>query len=271
MTPALTAPRELHRRQLRRLRVTALTAVLMLGAHLAQAGSFAVQPTRLELGPARPSGALTVRNEGAAPLSFQVKGMRWTQDEEGQEHHTETEDLIYFPKLLTLSPGQSAVIRLGLRQPPGALEKTYRLFIEELAPPVPAEAGPQARIRVLVRLGAPVFVAPLAPRQQLTLAAFDLARGQVRWTLHNEGSRHEVFQAVALRGLDAAGAEVFKQAFSERYFLAGAARRFRVDLPADTCPRIQRLVLEVKTDRSQVQQSLDAGAAACATLAGLPG
>jgi fimbrial chaperone protein len=245
-------------------RLTVLAAVSMLTASLVHAGPFVVHPTRLDLGATRPSGALVVRNEGASPLAFQITGMHWTQDDEGQEHYAGTDDLIYFPRLLTLPPGQSAVIRVGLRHPAGAVEKAYRLFIEQLAAPGPSEDTSSARVRVLVRLGAPVFVAPLAPRQQLTLSTFEVAHHQVRWTLHNEGSRHEVFQSIALRGLDTAGAEVFRQEFTGRYFLAAATRQFRADIPAPACPHIHRLELEVKTDRGHITRQLEAGACACA-------
>ncbi len=243
-----------------------LAALWVLAAGPVHAGPFVVHPTRLDLGSTRPSGALVVRNEGASPLAFQVTGMRWTQDGEGQEHYADTNDLIYFPRLLTLPPGQSAVIRVGLRQPAGPAEKAYRLFIEQLASPAAADDSPTAspRVRVLVRLAAPVFVAPLAPRQQLTLPAFEIAHHQVRWTLRNEGSRHEVFQAIALRGLDTAGTEVFRQEFTGRYFLAGATREFRADLVAETCPRIHRLELEIRTERTHITRQLETGASACA-------
>jgi len=112
-----------------------------------------------------------------------------------------------------------------------------------------------------------VFVAPLTPRQQLALPAFEAAHHQVRWTLHNEGSRHEVFQAITLRGLDAAGAEVYRREVVGRYFLAGATRQFRADLPPETCPQVQRLVLEVRTDRAAITRQLEAGALTCAPRA----
>lgn len=259
MIPVQTAPHAAHR-----FAAALLAALSVLGACPARAGPFVVHPTRLELGAGRPSGALVVRNEGSSILAFQVTGMRWTEDPEGQEQYTDTDDLIYFPRRLTLPPGHSAVIRVGLHQPAGPLEKTYRLFIEQLAMPGLPDDGPHPRIRVLMRLGAPVFVAPLALRQQLTVPDFEMNRGQARWTLSNEGSRHEVFQAIALRGLDAAGTEVFRQEFSGRYFLAGALRRFRADLPADTCSRIHHLVLEVRTEHSRITQQLQTGASACA-------
>ncbi len=269
---------------LRALLTLLFAALWMPVAAPVHADAFVVHPTRLELGGARVSGVLTVRNEGAVPQAFQVKGMRWTQDDEGQDHYADTTDLIYFPRLLTVPPGQSAVIRLGVREAPGPLERTYRLFIEQMPAPglpddgsplqAPSTASHASRIRVLVRFGAPVFVAPLALRHGLSVSGFALERGQARWTLRNEGSRHEVLRAITLRALDAAGAEVHTQAYTGHYLLAGAVRHLRVSLPADACPRVSRVVVEVQAEPTPVTRQFEAGAMAClprATPADPPG
>ncbi len=240
-------------------------AVTLGGLPRAYAGPFTIQPTRLELDAARPSGALVVHNEHDAALSFQIKGVSWSQDEAGQEHYADTTDLVYFPRLLTVLPGQSAVIRIGLRRPPGPVEKTYRIFIEELAPAAksatPHEAG--ARIQVLIRFGAPVFVRANKPEQQLAVEAFHLAGGQVRWVVRNAGTGHEMFQGITLRALDASGAEVFKHELDDRYLLAGGIRRFDIAVPRDACKQTARLSLKIKTQHTEVLRDLDAGPTPC--------
>lgn len=242
--------------------LAALLILEHLGAHLAYAGQFAVQPIRLELSATQPSGALVIRNDESSALSFQVKGVRWNQDEDGQERYAEAPDLVYFPRLLTLAPGQSAVIRVGLRSPPGELEKTYRVFIEELAPAAPSTA-PGARIRVLMRFGAPVFVRATHARHQLAVTAFSLQEGKARWTVHNAGSEHQIFQGITLRGFDTAGAELFRQEITERYLLAGARRQFQVPVPSGTCGPLARLSVAIKTDQSEISRDLDVGATPC--------
>ncbi len=234
-----------------------------LGAGQAHAGQFSVHPLRLEISPTHTRDAIVVRNEDDATLSFQVKGVRWRQDADGQEHYDEAPGLVYFPRLLTLPPGQSAVVRIGLRQPASEVEQTYRVFIEELAPATSHE-GPGARIRVLVRFGAPVFVRPTQVRHQLALTGFGLESGQARWAVHNQGTRHEYFKAITLRGLDAAGSEVFQQdLLAERYVLAGGTRRFLAPLPPDLCGRLARLALTITTDQSEIRRDLDVSATPC--------
>jgi fimbrial chaperone protein len=242
------------------LALALLAALAPIAAH---AGQFTVQPTRLELGAIHRSGALTLRNESPVPLSFRVQGLRWTQDADGQERYGEAPDLVYFPRLLTLPPGEAAVIRVGVRQPPEDTERTYRLFIEELA--APTVAAPEgARVRVLMRFGAPVFVRAAATRRQLELTDFDLQGPQARWSVRNQGTGHELFKAVTLRGIGASGNEIFRQELlAERYLLAGALRRFEATVPAELCGQLMRLALAITTEQSEVRRDLDVGARPC--------
>jgi len=260
-----------HLARMRLLQAVQIAALLVAAAVTpwgipdAHAGPFAIQPTRLELDAARPSGALVVRNEHDAALSFQIKGVSWSQDEAGQEHYADTTDLVYFPRLLTVLPGESAVIRIGLRRPPGPVEKTYRIFIEELAPAVKSTTPREARahIQVLMRFGAPVFVHANKHEQQLAVEAFHLAGGQARWVIRNTGTGHEMFQGITLRALDASGAEVFKHEADDRYLLAGGTRRFDVAVPRDACKQTARLSLKIKTQHTEVLRDLDAGNTPC--------
>ncbi len=249
------------------------TQALVLGVFPAlaprttRAGEFAVQPSRLTLTGAQASGAFVLVNESAGPLSFQIKGMRWDQDEDGREHYHEAPELVYFPRLLTLAAGRSSVIRVGLRGSASDREQTFRLFMEELPPPDASGEG-GARIRVLVRFGAPVFWRPLRVRHQLSLAGLRVEHGQARWSVRNEGNVHEVFRAVSLRGIDAAGGEVFRQALlAERYLLAGATRHFQAALPCgagDSPAPLARLSLTLQTEQSELRRDLEVVAPPCA-------
>lgn len=241
-----------------------VAAAVACAAWAAAAGEFAVHPMRLELGGGIRSSAITLRNDDTTPLSFQVRGMDWTQDDDGQDRYQDATDLIYFPRLLTVAPGQEAVVRVGLRQGVVAQERTYRLFIEEVTPPATAPvAGQPPKIRVMVRFGAPIFVRPAQPVQRLQVDELALQAGQARWRLRNAGNQHEVLERIALRGFDADGGEAFATQLAERYFLAGRTRQFTVAVPAPACARLARLSLEIKTDKSEVRQQVDLGTPSC--------
>lgn len=240
----------------------ALAALALAVPGASDAGQFAIHPMRLELGGSIRSGALAVRNDDKVPLSFQVRAMKWTQDEAGQDHYEAADDLIHFPRLMTLQPGQEGVVRVGLRQSQVTVEKAYRVFIEELPGAAPAPSGgPQ--VRVLVRFGAPVFVKPANPSSRLELEALEQADGWVRWTLRNTGNRHERFQGIDLAGLDAQGNKLYTGRFEDRYLLAGQARHFSSPAPPELCPRLVQWALEIKTDGARLERRLDRGTPSC--------
>lgn len=231
--------------------------LLALAGATAWAQGFSVTPMRVDLGGGVRSGALTLRNDDQAPKSFSIQARRWRQDEQGQEIYDDAADLIYFPRVLTIEPGSEAVVRLGLRQADAALERTWRVFVEELPP---ARSGPRpagAEVKVLVRFGVPVFARPAKPTHQLDLEGFSLDAGQVRWLLHNQGNQHQTVQELTLRGEDAAGQAVFTEQPAARYLLADSRRRFAVDLPPPpVCQRLAHLDLRIKTDQAELTRRL---------------
>src|SRR5450432_1756242 len=98
------------------------------------AGEFTINPLRVNLDRATRSSEITVRNDDTAPLRMQVQAMSWRQDAEGKDQYEVSDDLIYFPRALEILPGESRIIRVGVKAAPVSREETYRLFIEELPP-----------------------------------------------------------------------------------------------------------------------------------------
>jgi fimbrial chaperone protein len=144
----------------------------------AVAGEFSVNPIRLELGAAARSGAIAVRNEGQQPLSFQLQAMEWTQDAKGKDQYLETRDLIFFPKILTVEPGQERVVRVGARTPVVPSEKNLPSSSKNFGQRQgPATKGTQ--INFLIRFGAPVFITLLKPEDGLEIEDVALAHGDL--------------------------------------------------------------------------------------------
>jgi fimbrial chaperone protein len=246
-----------------RLAVKALCALCAAVPAFAAAGEFSVNPIRLEMGASARSGSMTVKNEGSVPLRFQLQAMEWTQDAEGKDQYLETRDLIFFPKLMTVEPGQDAVVRVGVRNPVVPAEKTFRLFIEELpsANP-PAGKGPQ--VNVVIRFGAPIFVAPIKSQDGLELEGLAVERGEIKLSARNTGNRHQMVQGIQLRGTDAAGAQVYTLTLADRYLLAGTTKSYTAAISPEQCRRIAALEVELKTDKLSAQRKLSVDPAACA-------
>lgn len=229
------------------------------------AGEFSVNPVRLELGAAARSGAITVRNDGKQPLSFQLQAMEWIQDANGKDQYLETQDLIFFPKILTVEPGQDGLVRVGTKTPIVPSEKTYRLYIEEL--PVNIVRTPEtkgAHIDFLIRFGAPIFITPLKPHDALDIERVALEHGELAVSARNSGNRHQVVEGLYLRGTNALGEEVYAITLADRYLLAGTAKSYTTSIDADKCAKLVTVEVELKTDKLSAKRKLTVTPAMCA-------
>lgn len=238
-----------------------MCAGVLLGP--ADAGEFTVNPIRLELGANARSGVLGVRNDGGERLTFQLDAMAWTQDGQGKDNYSATTDLVFFPKILSIEPGQQGVIRVGVKNAIVPSEKTYRLFIEELPGPEKKPEAPGAQINVLIRFGAPIFVAPVAAQDRLEIEELLLANGKLTFSARNTGNRHQLVQRVELRGADRGGHPVYALTIADRYLLAGTVKSYSTTIPAEQCARIASLEVEIKTDKADAKHRLDLSRAMC--------
>lgn len=248
----------------RRVAAALLTCCSQVPLH---AGEFSVSPLRVDLGPQARSGALAVRNDGKEALRFQLQALEWSQDASGKDRYTDTRDLIFFPRMMSVEPGAEGVIRVGTKMAALPAEKAYRLFIEEMPSgkadkPVAGE-GAGARVSFLIRFGAPVFVAPVKPSDGLGIEALALSGGTVSLAVRNAGNRHQVFQGIRVSGHDAAGQEIHAVVLADRYLLPGVAKQFSTTIAADKCRRLASLTVEVKTDKLSDTRQLDVSPAMC--------
>lgn len=250
-----------------RARAVAALAGLVFACAPSQA-QFAVSPIRLELGTNARSGAIAVRNEGKEAITFQVQSLAWTQDSEGKDRYEDSKDLVFFPKLMTVEPGQEGLIRIGTKTPAVPSEKTYRLFIEQLPAAAQADAKPagprgSAQVNVLIRFGAPIFVGPVTPQDSAQFTAMSLSKGTLTLGIRNTGNRHQLVQGIEIKGTDAQGNEVYSLTLADRYLLAGTAKNYTAAIPPAECNRIAGLTVELKTDKLGLKNRLDVTRAMC--------
>lgn len=76
--------------------------ILLFPLSFACAAEWRVTPVKLYLGKDAKSGAITVTNDGDEKINFQIEAFEWTQDAEGKDKYTETDDIIFFPKIMAL-------------------------------------------------------------------------------------------------------------------------------------------------------------------------
>jgi len=177
--------------QLRLRLARLLPAVLFAMASSPHAGEFVINPLRVSLDKSTKASEIIVRNDDKVPLRMQVEAMGWSQGGEGPDQYAPAEGLLYFPRTMEIPPGDSRVIRVGVRAAPVTREEAYRLFIEELPPAAVADDQAQGTsLRVFLRVGVAVFVAPAQSVRKGEITSLDLNGRHVEWVVANTGNVH---------------------------------------------------------------------------------
>lgn len=241
--------------------ISLVAFILFLPASYAHAGEFRVTPIRLDFEKGAKSGVISVSNEGEEGLNLQIKAMEWTQDGDGKDIYTETEDIIFYPKIMALQKEEKRVLRVGIKMPPPPREKTYRLFIEEIPEPKKKEEG--MAVSIAVRFGAPIFIKPVKEDLSGEIAKVELSKGMLKALARNTGNSHFVINSVNIIGKNPAGQDVFTKEIAGWYLLAGASRSYSAEIPAETCPSVERVEVEVITAKFSFRGELKVSGEMC--------
>ena len=173
--------------------------VLALAPLAARAGQVDVSPVRFTFGPGQTIGTLSLANVGADPLRMQLKVFAWAQAPDGSMKLSPTDDVIVFPTLLTIQPGASRQVRVGYEGPKPQVERTYRIFVEEL----PSLEGLQRGLSLTMRarVGVPIFVQPPNPKAQGRITGVAVHRNHIEVGLENAGNTFMMANNVLRVGL----------------------------------------------------------------------
>ncbi|MDB5699800.1 MAG: hypothetical protein JWN69_2604 [Alphaproteobacteria bacterium] len=114
----------------------------------AAAGSFQIDPVKVEISADRKIATIKVKNQADTPVTVRGYALRWTQ-ENGQDAYTQVQNVIVSPPISTIPAGATQLMRVGLRSAsPGA----YRLIVEEVP-----QANPGSGVQVALRMDLPLF------------------------------------------------------------------------------------------------------------------
>ena len=237
-------------------------------AEAVSASTFRVSPVQVTLSSTTPSALLTVGNDGDEPLRFQVSAFTWDQDNKGRMRLTPTQDIVFFPMMLTVDGHDQRRIRVGSTLAAGANEKTYRIFIEEL-PPLSASAADAGKyqIKVLTKFGIPVFVQPLRPTTEPTVEFRGVSDDNLHIAIRNLGNTHLMLQTVHLHGIGADGAGLIDRESEGWYVLAGGERDYDQPLSASECASLKSLAVDAETDKGPIAGRIDVPASTCDSFA----
>ena len=241
----------------------ALAVCLLAGplASQASASSFNVNPTQVFLTAKDASALITVRNESEETLRFQLTAFAWDQSASGELMLAPTQDIVFYPALITLAPKEERKVRVGRTTATGDKEKTYRIFVEEM-PPLEETGANGAAGRMLTKMGIPIFVRPGKETATATISGLERKGDVVKFSLSNGGTVHFVPQQITLKGM-AGSNTVFEQKLDGWYVLAGGHRDFQAAIPKDTCAKVTSLLVEIAISSSRLNETLDTPSGAC--------
>jgi fimbrial chaperone protein len=163
----------------------ALTATVARATPPAGPGGLTVAPVLLSLADARRSVSTIVTNPSEAPITVQVRLCSWTMKGE-EEVYAPATDIGFSPPLFRLEPHATQAVRIVAKVPPGAIERSYRLIVDQL----PLASAP-GQLQLPVRMVLPVFIEPAAGASHLP---------QLQWSARYEAQSGLVTVAVANGG-----------------------------------------------------------------------
>lgn len=119
-------------------------------------GGFQISPIRLSLSQQNPIAVMTVRNNSTTSRAMQLESMQWKQ-RDGEDLYKPTREILASPPIFTIPPGETQIVRVGLRREPAHTEElSYRLFLRE----IPMDTAFTGEVKITMRFGIPVFVTP---------------------------------------------------------------------------------------------------------------
>lgn len=254
-----------------RLKVLAVLMVVLLFVFSGRslAADFQIQPMTLDLDAKAKSGVFSVINNGNEKIDFQVSLQEWNQDEKGKDVLTDTNDIVFFPKIMSVEPNSQRAVRIGLKAPPSAKEKTYRLFVQEIPTPkktqdVDVKKDIKAGVTIAFRFSMPIFVKPLKPQESYDFDAITMSRGVVKAVVKNTGNVHIKTRAVKFSGKDAQGQEVFSKEVAGWYILNGLSIPYEAEIPQDVCAKVAKVDVTVQTEKGSINGNLNVEKTMCA-------
>ncbi|ABI56133.1 molecular chaperone [Alkalilimnicola ehrlichii MLHE-1] len=214
----------------------ALLAGLLLSLPaLSAASGLQVTPLRVHLDEDTPAAALTLRNHGDRSRVIQTEVVHWTQ-EEGEDIHAPTDEVLVTPPIFTVEPGESQVVRVAHAgrnaDSTRAVEQAYRIYLQESPPPT---EGDGARLQVILRLGVPLFVAPEGgERPDLRWTVHALESGGLEIRAENLGNIHAHVQELRVATRDPeTGEQQVATLGTHRYLLPGQSSHWHLGQEAD--------------------------------------
>lgn len=222
--------------------------------------SFEVSPIRINLALNESSTLLMVRNDAKDRLRLQVSVSAWDESKSGEMVLRSTEDIIFYPTLLTINPGDQRNVRVGTKNAVVEKEKSYRIFIEELPSQVKlATTG----VRLLTRMSVPIFIQPAKAEARPRIEQMALSDSEFSFELKNTGNTHFQPRQIFVKGAGANGEIFLDRKIPGWYVLAGGTRHYHLDVRKGDCAKLNDLSVELDFEGKLVKERFTPPPNAC--------
>jgi fimbrial chaperone protein len=177
--------------------------LLLAAASSSMAGSLQVSPVNVEVVAPTLAAVIKARNEGARPLTVQIRIYRWSQDS-GRERLEETTDVVASPPMAKIPPASEYTVRIvRVDKRPNKTEESFRLVVDE----IPDQSGQRSgAVNLVVRHSIPVFFRPMPAGRPNIAWMIERRAGSEHLVAVNHGDRRLRLAKVTLR--DRSGAVV---------------------------------------------------------------
>lgn len=237
------------------LAVLTVTFVMGWAAVNTFASSLEVIPTTITMASGSATALLTVKNQGQEEVRMEVSVSAWNQKPNGEMELTPTDDIVFFPELLSIPAGGSRNIRIGTSMQTGTIEKTYRLKLIEM--PNLAKSKRGFEVQVLVNQSIPIFLATPDSPVACRIEALSFTKGVLSFTVRNTGTRHFIARTIRITGFDTAGKQIFSQSNKGWYILAAGIRDYQLPISKNDYRQSRRLLVEVETAEQTFKHDFD--------------
>lgn len=230
-------------------------SMLCMGARPARASTFDISPISVTLSAKVPSAMLVVTNRGTEAVRFHVSAFAWDESPDGEMVLLPTSDIVFFPALLSLNAGEARKLRVGVNAAPGAGEKSYRIFVQELPPLAQKTDEPQNAVRVLTKMGVPVFVAGAGVKSVPALAGLQLQASALTFKVKNTGTAHFRPEKLVVTARDGSSV-VHREEVAGWYVLPSHVRTYVVNLPKAACAALKSIEVELESEKGSAKATL---------------
>ena len=228
--------------------IQALLLCLGLAPHFAQAADVTLMPVNVQLDRKNDRTTVQVMNNGSEPVIMQAEAIAWSRVD-GKDIDGPTTDIIVNPPVFTVKPGETQVVRVGLRHSQDLQQEgTYRMVLREVPGLQMSDVGSvSGSVRVLVALRVPIYVSPMKPQRTEHWKLSRDSSGTMVAQVSNTGNVHLKIAELQLQGAGTEGLMI-EQKGPQSVLFPGEERSFRLQR-ASTVAEAQGMSLQVRTDQ----------------------